>query len=100
MPDFSDFFCPEEEIHNLKIELEELKNKFDELETAYLYTQNERVQMVFAIREMKIHRDEYRAALEKEAWELIEKEADKKFVEWVKKYHDIDQVKIEATLQP
>jgi hypothetical protein len=32
MPDFSDFFCPEEEIHNLKIELEELKNKFDELE--------------------------------------------------------------------
>ena len=56
--------------------------------------------MVFAIREAKIIVDEYRAALEKEAWELIEKEADKKFVEWVKKYHDIDQVKIEAKLQP
>jgi hypothetical protein len=97
---FNDFFDPVEEINNLKIELEEMRNKFNELETAYLYTQNERVQMVFAIRELKIFRDEYRAALEKDAWELIEKQADKKFAEWVKKYHDIEQVKIEATLRP
>ena len=97
---FSDFFDPVEEINNLKIELEEMTNKFKELETAYLYTQNERVQMVFAYREAKILQDEYREALEKEAWELIEKQADKKFAEWVKKYHDIEQVKVEAKLQP
>ena len=76
MPDFDDLFNPAETISNLRIELEEMTNKFNELETTYLYTQNERVQMVFAIREMKIHRDEYLAALEKEAWELIEKEAE------------------------
>ena len=56
--------------------------------------------MVFAYREAKILQDEYREALEKEAWELIEKQADKKFAEWVKKYHDIEQVKVEATLRP
>ena len=100
MGGFDDMFDPVETISNLRIELEEITNKFNDLETAYLYTQNERVQMVFAIRELKIFRDEYRAALEKEAWELIEKQADKKFAEWVKKYHDIEQVKVEATLQP
>jgi hypothetical protein len=97
---YDDMFDPEQEIHNLKIELEEISDKFDELETAYLYTQNERVKMVFACREAKILQDEYREALEKEAWELIEKQADKKFAEWIKKYHDIEQVKIEATLRP
>ena len=42
----------------------------------------------------------YREALEKEAWELIENQADKKFAEWIKNYHNIEQVKIEATLRP
>jgi len=97
---YDDMFDPKQEIHNLKIELEEITDKFDELENAYLYTQNERVKMVFAYREAKILQDEYREALEKEAWELIEKNADKKFTEWVKAYHNIEQVKIEATLRP
>ena len=97
---FSDFFDPVEEINNLKIELEEMTNKFTLVDAAYLHTQNERIQMIFAIRELKIFRDEYREALEKEAWELIEKEADKKFSVWVKKYHNIEQIKVEATIQP
>ena len=97
---FSDFFDPVEEINNLKIELEEMTNKFKELETAYLYTQNERVKMVFAYREAKILQDEYREALKEEEWQLIEKQADKKFAEWIKDYHNINQVKIEATLRP
>ena len=97
---YDDMFDPEQEIHNLKIELEEITKEKDELETAYLYTQNERVKMVFAYREAKILQDEYRAALKKEAWEVIEKQADKKFAEWIKKYHDIEQVKVEATLRP
>ena len=97
---YDDMFDPEQEIHNLKIELEEITDKFDELETAYLYTQNERVKMVFAYRESKILQDEYREALEKEAWELIEKQAEKKFAEWIKNYHNIEQIKVEAKLRP
>jgi hypothetical protein len=99
---FEDIYTLEGENKQLRIELEEITKKYDELETAYLYThtQNERVKMVFAYREQKILQDEYRKALEKEAWELIEKQADKKFTEWIKKYHDIEQVKIKATIQP
>ncbi len=65
-----------------------------------MYLQNERIKMINAYREAKILQDEYRATLKKEEWELIEKEADKKFAKWIKNHHNIEQVKVEATLQP
>jgi uncharacterized protein YdiU (UPF0061 family) len=97
---FEDIISLESENIQLRLDLEKLTEEKELLENAFLYSQNERVKMVFAFRELKILRDEYREALEKEAWELIEKQADKKFAEWVKKYHDIEQVKVEATLRP
>ena len=97
---FEDIISLENENRQLKIDLEKLKEEHDLLENAFLYSQSERVGLVFACREAKILQDEYREALEKEAWELIEKQADKKFAEWIKNYHDIEQVKIEAKLRP
>ena len=97
---YDDMFDLNEENKQLKLELEEVKTEKDVLHLTYMFLQDERMDMIYAYREAKIILDEYETALKDEVWQPIKKNADKKWTEWIKDKHNIEKIKVAATIKP
>ena len=62
--------------------------------------QKQRQELSFLLKEAAFFMDEFKKNVPEETFNKCEKEADKRFTDWVKEQFEIDQVSVDVTLKP
>ena len=97
---FDDLFDPVEEIHNLKIEIEELKQEIQNHKGLSNVILKQRQNLSYLLKEASFFMHEFENAMSEDDFKKCEKAANKKYEAWLRKEFEIDQVSVDVSLKP
>ena len=97
---FDDLFDPYEEIHLLKIEIEELKQEIQDYKGLGNVLQKQRQELSYLLKESSFYMHEFENAIPEKDFKQCSIAASKKFEEWIKKEFELSTPEVTATIQP
>ena len=97
---FDDLFDPAEEIHNLKIEIEELKQELQDHKGLSNVILKQRQDLSYLLKEASFYMKEFENEMDEEDFKKCEQAARKKYETWLKKEFEIDRVNVSVALKP
>ena len=97
---FDDLFDPYEEIHLLKIEIEELKHEIQDYKGLGNVLQKQRQELSYLLKESSFYMHEFENTMPEDDFKLCSMEASKKYEEWIKNEFELSTPEVTATLQP
>ena len=97
---FDDLFDPVEKIHNLKIEIEELKQEIQDHKGLSNVILKQRQDLSYLLKEASFYMKEFENAMSEDDFKKCETAGKKAYEEWLKKEFEIDKVNVNVALKP
>ena len=96
---FDDMFDSAEQIHLLKVEIEELKQEIQDYKGLGNVLQRQRQELTYLLKEASFYIHEFEDTMPQDDFKQCSIAASKKFEDWVKKEFEIDQISVDVTLK-
>ena len=95
---YDDLFNPEEQIHLLKVEIEDLKTELADHRGLSNVILKQRQELVYLLKESGFYMHAFEATMPPEDFKKCADEGKKEFEDWIKKEFEIGQINIKATV--
>ena len=97
---FEDLFNPAEEIHNLKVQIEQLEQDLKDHKGLSNVILKQRQELVYLLKESGFYLKAFETAMTENDFKKCTTEGKKKYEEWLKKEFELSTPEVTATIQP
>ena len=97
---FEDIISLESENKQLRIDNEEMAQEVKELYGMTNILQKQRMELSYLLKEASLFMAEFKEHVAEDIFKKCEKNADKKYQDFIKEKFEIDQVKVKAKIKP